>query len=217
MNTTPRSAATFSVFALLVQLGCGSGKELLLEIPEKLGTVKRIAIIGFPGQCTYKHQDIPFLAMAVERFGRLKRFHVISPESTFTMASLLGVPAIYANDEYSTLDVQGVADLGMELNVDAVLVGFYRNRIVDEEPKTYINESGQTVVTTSYTYAQNFPTFEVCIVASDASLLFRAVSEGRKTGFWNVFWDSVFKSESDDTFHDRIQDALDDICEMLED
>jgi len=55
------------------------------------------------------------------------------------------------------------------------------------------------------------------MIGTDGLLLFRAVSEGRKTGFWNAFWDSLFKSESDETFYDRVQDAMDGICEMLKD
>jgi hypothetical protein len=53
------------------------------------------------------------------------------------------------------------------------------------------------------------------MIGADGSLLFRGVSEGRETGFWNTFWDSIFQSESDETYYDRIQDSMDGICEML--
>jgi hypothetical protein len=207
----------FLLSSFVLLSGCGSGKELLLGRPDRLKAVRTIAVIGFPGQCTYEREEHSFLTIALERFGRIARFQIAPPERTLGMASHLGIPAIYPNDEYSTLDLRGVADLCTELEVDAVIVGFYRNRIVDTEPTTYVNESGQTVTTSSPTYAKNYPVFEVCIVGADGSLLFRAVAEGRKTGFWSVFWDSLFKSESDETFYARVQDALDGICDMLGD
>ena len=205
----------FLLFCLTFLIGCSSGKEVYVEDEEQINAVDRIAIIGFPGQCTLAKKEISFLAIAFERFDSLNRFEIVSMDSTHEMYNALGLSPIYPYDEYSTLDVQGLTDLCAELNVDAVVVGFYRLRIQDSQPTTYVDANGQTVTTSSPSYLQNFPTFEVCMIGTDGSLLFRAVSEGRKTGFWNTFWDSIFQSESDETYYDRVQDSMDGICEML--
>lgn len=196
-------------------IGCSSSKELFLKDENQINTVNRIAIIGFPGQCTHENRDISFLNIAVERIDSLNRFEIVSIDSTFEKANALGLSPIYVDDEYSTLDVQGIADLCVELEVDAVVVGFYRTRSQEETTTTPIVKTEYGDITSTSTYVQNFPTLEVCMIGSDGSLIFRAVSEGRKTGFWNSFWDSLFKSESDETFYDRVQDAMDGICEMI--
>lgn len=207
----------FLLFCLMYLIGCSSGKEVFVDDKDQMNAVNRIAIIGFPGQCTLDDKEISFLTIAVERIDSMNRFEIVSMDSTFEMYNALGLPPIYPYDEYSTLDVQGCADLCFELDVDAVIVGFYRIRIQDAQPTTYVDENGQFVTTTSYTHLQNFPTFEVCMIGQDGSLLFRAVSEGRKTGFWHSFWDSIFQSESDETYYDRVQDSMDGICEMIKD
>ncbi len=207
----------FFMFCLMFLFGCSSGKEVFFEDEYQISAVNRIAIIGFPGQCTLDDKEISFLTIAVERIDSMNRFEIASMDSTYEMYNALGLSPIYPYDEYSTLDVQGLADLCAELDVDAVVVGFYRIRIEDTKPTTYVDANGQTVTTTSPSYLQNFPTFEVCMIGTDGSLLFRAVSEGRKTVFWHAFWDSIFQSESDETYYDRVQDAMDGICEMLED
>jgi hypothetical protein len=207
----------FLLFCLMFLIGCSSGKEIFVEDEKQINAVNRIAIIGFPGQCTHEDKEISFLTIAFERFNSMNRFEIASMDSTHEMYIALGLSPIYPYDEYSTLDVQGIADLCAELDVDAVVVGFYRIRIEDEKPTTSVDANGQTVTTSSPSYLQNFPTFEVCMIGIDGSLLFRAVSEGRKTGFWNAFWDSIFQSESDETYYDRVQDAMDGICEMLKD
>lgn len=204
----------FLLFCLMFLIACSSGREVFVEDKDQMNAVNRIAIIGFPGQCTLDDKQISFLTIAVERIDSMDRFEIVSMDSTFEMSNVLGLPPIYPYDEYSTLDVQGVADLCYELNVDAVVVGFYRIRT--QEPTTNTDANGQ-VTPTSPNHLQNFPTFEVCMVAADGSLLFRGVSEGRETGFWNTFWDSVFQSESDETYYDRVQDSMDGICEMLKD
>ena len=206
----------FLLAILMFFLGCSTGKELLFKDKNQISTVNTIAITGFPGQCTYEDQNISLLEIAVGRFDSLHRFEIVPIESTNEMYSILGLLPIYVDDEYSTLDVQGIAELCAELDVDAVVVGFYRIRIENEKSTTYVDEYGQTVWTTSPTYPQMFPIFEVCIIGMDGSLLLRAVSEGRKTGFWNLFWDSLFEIESDVTFYDRVQDAMDGICKMVE-
>jgi|WetSurMetagenome_2_1015567.scaffolds.fasta_scaffold43175_1 hypothetical protein len=204
----------FLLFCLMFLIGCSSGKEVFVEDKDQMNTVNRIAIIGFPGQCTLDDKQISFLTIAVERIDSMDRFEIVSMDSTYEMSNALGLPPIYPYDEYSTLDVQGVADLCYELGVDAVVVGFYRIRT--QEPTTNIDANGQ-VTPTSPNHLQNFPTFEVCMIGADGSLLFRGVSEGRETGFWNSFWDSIFQSESDETYYDRVQDSMDGICEMLKD
>jgi hypothetical protein len=207
----------FLLSCLMLLIGCSSGKEVFVEDENQIKAVNRIAIVGFPGQCTHEGHDISNLKIAIVRFDSLNRFQIVSTESTYEKYSALGLSPIYVNDEYSTLDVQGIADLCVELDVDAVVVGFYRTRTQKETTTTPIKVTDNVEVTSTSTYAQNFPTFEVCIIGIDGSLLFRGVSEGRKTGFWNAFWDSLFKSESDDAYYDRIQDAMDGICEMLKD
>lgn len=207
----------FFLFCLMFLIGCSSGREVFVEDKDQINAVNRIAIIGFPGQCTLDDKELSFLTIAVERIDSMNRFEIVSTDSTYEMYSILGLSPIYVDDEYSTLDVQGCADLGYELDVDAVAVGFYRIRIEDTKPTTYVDEYGNTVWTSSPTYPQMFPIFEICIIGIDGSLLFRAVSEGRKTGFWNLFWDSLFEIESDETFYDRVQDSMDGICEMLKD
>ena len=207
----------FLLFCLIFLIGCSTGREVFVEDKNQMSAVNRIAIIGFPGQCTLDDKQISFLTIAFERIDSLNRFEITSSASTNDMYNALGLPPIYPYDEYSTLDVQGLADLCYELDVDAVVVGFYRIRIQDAQPTTYVDANGQTVATSSPSHLQNFPTFEVCMVAADGSLLFRGVSEGRKTGFWHSFWDSVFQSESDETYYDRVQDSMDGICEMLKD
>lgn len=207
----------FFMFCLMFLFGCSSGKEVFFEDQNQISAVNRIAIIGFPGQCTLENKEISFLTIAFERFDSLNRFKIVSTESTYKMSGELGLSPIYVDEEYSTLDVQGLADLCAELDVDAVVVGFYRTRSQEETTTTPIVKTNYGEVTSTSIYVQNFPTFEVCIIGTDGSLLFRAVSEGRKTGFWNAFWDSLFKSESDETFYDRVQDAMDGICEMLKD
>jgi hypothetical protein len=204
----------FLLFCLMFLMGCSSGREVFVEDSDQMSNVNRIAVIGFPGQCTLDDKQISFLTIAVERIDSMNRFEIVSMDSTYEMYSALGLPPIYPYDEYSTLDVQGVADLCYKLGVDAVVVGFYRIRI--QEPTTNIDANGQ-VTPTSPNHLQNFPTFEVCMIGADGSLLFRGVSEGRETGFWNTFWDSIFHSESDDTYYDRVQDSMDGICEMLKD
>lgn len=205
------------LFCLMFLIGCSSGREVFVEDKDQMSAVNRIAVIGFPGQCTLDDKEISFLRIAIERIDSMNRFEIVSMDSTYDMFYTLGLYPIYPYDEYSTLDVQGVADLCYELGVDAVIVGFYRIRIEDEKPTTYVDANGQTVTTSSPSYLQNFPTFEVCMIGPDGSLIFRGVSEGRETGFWNSFWDSVFQSESDETYYDRIQDSMDGICEMLKD
>ena len=204
----------FWLFYLMFLIGCSSGKDVFVEDKDQMNAVNRIAIIGFPGQCTLDNKEISFLTIAVERIDSIKRFEIVSMDSTYDMYYTLGLSPIYPYDEYSTLDVQGCADLCYELGVDAVVVGFYRIRI--QEPTTNIDANGQ-VTPTSPNHLQNFPTFEVCMIGADGSLLFRGVSEGRETGFWNTFWDSIFQSESDDTYYDRVQDSMDGVCEMLKD
>jgi hypothetical protein len=205
----------FFCFCLITVLGCGSGKELLYQNDNQIRTVNRIAVIGFPGQCTLDGKNITFRAIALERFDSLNRFEIVSIESTDKMADELGIPPIYVNDEYSTLDVNSVSDLCYELEADAVVVGFYRIRISDTQPTTYVDEKGKFVTLNSDTYSQNYPTIEACLIAADGSLIFRAVSEGRKSSFWNSFVDSIFKSESEETFYYRLRDAMDGICDML--
>ena len=202
----------FFLFCLMFLIGCSSGREVFVEDKDQMSTVNRIAVIGFPGQCTLENRDISFLTIAVERIDSMNRFEIVSMDSTYEMYNALGLSPIYPYDEYSTLDVQGCADLCYELDVDAVVVGFYRIRT--QEPTTNIDANGQ-VTQTSPNHLQNFPTFEVCMIGMDGSLLFRGISEGRKTGFWHSFWDSIFQSESDETYYDRVQDSMDGICEML--
>jgi hypothetical protein len=198
-------------------IGCSSGKEVFVEDEKQISAVNRIAMIGFPGQCTLDDKQISFLTIALERIDSMNRFEIVSMDSTYEMINALGLSPIYPYDEYSTLDVQGCADLCYELDVDAVVVGFYRIRMEDEKPTTYVDANGQTVTTSSPSYLQNFPTFEVCMIGTDGSLLFRGVSEGRKSNVWNAFWDSIFQSESDETYYDRVQDSMDGICEMIKD
>jgi hypothetical protein len=195
-------------------IGCSSGRDVFVEDQDQMKAVNRIAVIGFPGQCTLDDKQISFLTIAVERIDSMNRYEIVSRDSTLDMYYTLGLYPIYPYDEYSTLDVQGCAELGYELDVDAVIVGFYRIRT--QEPTAHVDANGQ-VTPTSPNHLQNFPTFEVCMIGTDGSLLFRGVSEGRETGFWNTFWDSVFQSESDDTYYDRVQDSMDGICEMLKD
>jgi len=198
-------------------IGCSSGREVFVEDEKQISAVNRIAMIGFPGQCTLDDKQISFLTIVYERIDSMNRFEIVSMDSTYEMFNALGLSPIYPYDEYSTLDVQGCADLCYELDVDAVVVGFYRIRMEDEKPTTYVDANGQTVTTSSPSYLQNFPTFEVCMIGTDGSLLFRGVSEGRKTNVWNAFWDSIFQIESDETYYDRVQDSMDGICEMLKD
>lgn len=207
----------FLLFCLMFWIGCSSGKEVLVEDEDQINALNKIAIIGFPGQCTLENKEISFLTIAYERFDSLNRFEIVSTESTDDMFNELGLLPIYVDEEYSSLDVQGLADLCVELDVDAVVVGFYRTRSQEETTTTPIRVADNVEITSTSTYVQNFPTFEVCIIGTDGSLLFRAVSEGRKTGFWNAFWDSLFRSESDEAFYDRVQDAMDGICEILKD
>ena len=202
----------FLLFCLMFLIGCSSGREVFVEDENQMSAVNRIAVIGFPGQCTLDDKQISFLTIAVERIDSMNRFEIVSMDSTYEMYNALGLYPIYPYDEYSTLDVQGCADLCYELDVDAVVVGFYRIRT--QEPTTNIDANGQ-VTPTSPNHLQNFPTFEVCMIGEDGSLLFRGISEGRKTGFWNTFWDSIFQSESDESYYDRVQDSMDGICEML--
>jgi hypothetical protein len=202
------------LFCLMFLIGCSSGREVFVEDKDQMSAVNRIAVIGFPGQCTFGDKQISFLTIAEERIDSMSRFEIVSMDSTYEMHNALGLYPIYPYDEYSTLDVQGCADLCYELDVDAVVVGFYRIRT--QEPTANVDANGQ-VTPTSPNHLQNFPTFEVCMIGMDGSLLFRGVSEGRQTGFWNTFWDSVFQSESDETYYDRVQDSMDGICEMLKD
>ncbi|HEY7751718.1 MAG TPA: hypothetical protein VH917_05450 [Ignavibacteriaceae bacterium] len=205
----------FILFCLMFLIGCSSGKDVFVDEKDRMNAVNSIAIIGFPGQCTLDDKQISFLTIAFERIDSLNLFKIASMESTFEIYDALSLSPIYPYDEYTTLDVQGLADLCYELEVDAVVVGFYRIRIQDAQPTTYVDENGQRVTTSSPSYLQNFPTFEVCIIGQDGSLLFRGVSEGRETGFWHSFWDSIFQSESDESYYDRVQDSMDGICEML--
>jgi len=207
----------FLLFCLMFLIGCSSGREVFVEDEKQISAVNRIAMIGFPGQCTLDDKQISFLTIVYERIDSMNRFEIVSMDSTYEMFNALGLSPIYPYDEYSTLDVQGCADLCYELDVDAVVVGFYRIRMEDEKPTTYVDANGQTVTTSSPSYLQNFPTFEVCMIGTDGSLLFRGVSEGRKTNVWNAFWDSIFQIESDETYYDRVQDSMDGICEMLKD
>jgi hypothetical protein len=204
----------FFPFCLMFLIGCSSGKDVFVDDKDQMKAVNSIAIIGFPGQCTLDDKEISFLRIAVERIDSMKRYEIVSMDSIYDMYYTLGLYPIYPYDEYSTLDVQSVAELCYELDVDAVVVGFYRMRT--QEPTTNIDANGQ-VTPTSPNHLQNFPTFEVCMIGPDGLLLFRGVSEGRETGFWNTFWDSVFQSESDETYYDRVQDSMDGICEMLKD
>lgn len=202
----------FLLFCLMFLIGCSSGRDVFVDDKDQIKAVNRIAVIGFPGQCTLEEKEISFLTIAFERIDSMNRFEIVSMDSTYEMFNALGLYPIYPYDEYSTLDVQGCADLCYELDVDAVVVGFYRIRT--QEPTTNIDVNGQ-VTSTSPNHLQNFPTFEVCMIGEDGSLLLRGISEGRKTGFWNTFWDSIFQSESDETYYDRVQDSMDGICEML--
>jgi len=157
----------FLLFCLMFLIGCSSGREVFVEDKDQMSAVIRIAVIGFPGQCTLDDKEISFLTIALERIDSMNRFEIVSMDSTDEMYNALGLYPIYPYDEYSTLDVQGCADLCYELDVDAVVVGFYRIRT--QEPTANVDANGQ-VTPTSPNHLQNFPTFEVCMIGADGSL-----------------------------------------------
>jgi len=184
-------------------------------------SVARTAVIGFPGQGLHDGRVVSFHSMSVERFRQLNKFEIVAEEQVDSAATELAFPAIRADDEFSTLDIDGVRRLCDRLSVDAIIVGYYTTSSKEQHITTNSSQSESGEVTTSYVQSivQTIPRFDVCMIGKDGSLMFRAVSEGKRAGFWNAFWDLLVGSgsESPETFNDRIEDALDGICTMLED
>lgn len=196
--------------------GCGSGKDVLMENADAMKEVRRVALVGFPGQCTHEGRETPFLTMSNDRFNHIGKFRIVPRDSVDDAIEMIGFPEIRPGDDFSALDVRSLGSLCNILGVDAVVVGFYRSSTREEASTSPVAHAGNVTLSVSQTYVQTFPTFDVCIIGENGSLLFRGVAEGRKADVGGLLLDSIVRSESDETFYQRVEDALDGICGMVE-
>ena len=216
MKRIHRARYMFILLLPVMIAGCSSGKEVLSEKSEAMKSVRSIAIVGFPGQCTHEGRETPFLTVSYEQLSQIKKLRIALQESVKAAIDQIGWTGVRPDDDYSMLDVHSVASLCDLLGVDAVMVGFYKSSSKEESTNTPLAQSGNVTMSVSQTYVQTFPTFDVCIIGRDGTLLFRVVSEGRKASFGKLLVDSLVRTESDETFYQRVLDALNGICEMME-